>query len=57
MEWTSPKMFDKFPAPTLVLHVVLNTKVSFTGHSRQNTIEFLLIHTRRFARFGTISTI
>lgn len=37
MKKTSPKTFDKFP-----LQVVLNTnKVSFTGHSRPNTFEFM----------------
>ena len=33
MKQTSTKTFDKFPALTLALQVVLKT-VSFTGHSR-----------------------
>ena len=41
-------MFDKFPVPTLVLQVVLKTKkVSFTDHSKLNTIEFLLNYTNQ----------
>ena len=36
-------MFDKFPAPTLVLQVPPKTKkVRINDHSRSNTIEFML---------------
>ena len=42
MKYTSTKIFDKFPAPTSALQVVLRTrKVSFTDHSRPNTINLL----------------
>lgn len=43
--WNGPstKTFDMFPAQTLALTEVLRTSiVFFTGHSRPNTIHFLL---------------
>ena len=49
LKWTSPKTFGKFQAPTVALKVVLRTKkVSFIGHFRSNTTEFLLNNINRY---------
>ena len=43
LKWIATKTFDKFPPLNLaLLAIIKKKKVSFTGHSKPNTIAFLL---------------